>query len=245
MSVQPSGDEPRCVRLASCSFAVADWAWPWAAEARRCHRARLGASARIGAATFRWTRLSVARAGIDGATLTGTLFKTDFRRFLYWRDRRAEEKGVCEVFGASLIRSAEGHVLLGRQGPGQLNSGRVYPPSGLIDGDDLRDGAIDIDASIARELAEETGLAPGSLERVPGYIAAVSGWQVAVAIEWRSPLAAEALRQRILGFIEAEAEPELDDIVIVRQRCRHRRAHHAAACAGAAADAFASLTAPR
>ncbi len=153
-----------------------------------------------------------------GAALTGTLFKTDFKTFLYWRAHRAEEKGVFEVFGASLIRSAEGHVLLGRQGPGQLNSGRVYPPSGLIDGDDLRGGAIDIDASIARELAEETGLTPGSLERVPGYIAAVSGWQVAVAVEWRSPLAADALRQHILGFIEAEAQPELDDIVIVRQR---------------------------
>jgi hypothetical protein len=53
---------------------------------------------------------------------------------------------------------------------------------------------------------------------VPGYIAAVSEWQVAVAIEWRSPLPAETLRQRILGFIDAEAQPELDDIVIVRQR---------------------------
>jgi hypothetical protein len=218
MSVQPSGDEPRCVRLANCSFATADWKWPWAAE-------------RVDAIARDWERRRaflpqlfdgpvylLREQAIEDAALTGTLFRTDFRCFLYWRDHRAEEKGVCEVFGASLIRSAEGHVLLGRQGPGQLNSGRVYPPSGLIDGDDLRDGAIDIDASVARELGEETGLAPGTLERVPGYIAAVSGWQVAVAIEWRSPLAAETLRQRILAFINAEAEPELDDIVIVRQR---------------------------
>ncbi len=217
MSVQPSGDEPRCVRLASCSFAVADWAWPWAAERADAIANDWAQRRALLPQLFEGPVYLLRAQAIDGATLTGTLFRTDFRTFLYWRDRR-DEKGVCEVFGASLIRSAEGHVLLGRQGPGQLNSGRAYPPSGLIDGDDLHDGAIDIDASIARELVEETGLKPADLARVPGYIAAVSEWQVALAIEWRSPLAAEALRQRILGFINAEAQPELDDIVIVRQR---------------------------
>lgn len=218
MKAQPSGDEPRCVRLATCSFATADWAWPWAGERADAiardwvHRRALVPQ------LFDGTVYLLRAQAIAGAALTGSLFSTDFKSFLHWRDHRAEEKGVCEVFGASLIRSAEGHVLLGRQGPGQLNSGRVYPPSGLIDDDDLRDGAIDIDASVARELAEETGLGPASLERVPGYIASVSGWQVAVAVEWRSPLPAAALRQRSLGFIDAEAEPELDDIVIVRQR---------------------------
>jgi 8-oxo-dGTP pyrophosphatase MutT (NUDIX family) len=218
MSVQPSEDEPRCVRLASCSFAVADWAWPWAAERADAIAHDWVRRRALVPQLFDGTVYLLREYAIDGAALTGTLFSTDFKSFLYWRDHRAEAKGVFEAFGASLIRSADGHVLLGRQGPGQLNSGRVYPPSGLIDGDDLRGGAIDIDASIARELAEETGLALGSLERVPGYIAAVSGWQVAVAIEWRSPLAAEALQQRILSFIKAEARPELDDIVIVRKR---------------------------
>jgi len=218
MSVQPSGDEPRCVRLASCSFAVTDWEWPWAAERAETIAQDWARRRALLPQLFQGPIYMLSKQAIDGAALTGTLFKTDFSSFLYWRDHRDEEKNVFETFGASLIRSAEGHVLLGRQGPGQLNSGRVYPPSGLIDNDDLHEGAIDIDASIERELAEETGLTPGLLERVPGYIAAVSEWQVAVAIEWRSPLAAEVLRQRILGFIDTDAQPELDDIVIVRQR---------------------------
>lgn len=218
MTVQLPGDEPRCVRLASCSFAVADWAWPWAVERADAIAQDWARRRALLPQLFEGPVYLLREPAIDDAALTGTLFRTDFSAFLYWRDHRAEEKGVSEAFGASLIRSGEGHVLLGRQGPGQLNSGRIYPPSGLIDGDDLRDGGIDIDASIARELAEETGLGPGHLERVPGYIAAVSNWQVAVAVEWRSPLAAEALRQRILDYIDAEADPELDDIVIVRHR---------------------------
>lgn len=218
MTVQPSEDEPRCLRLASCSFSVADWAWPWAGKRADAIAQDWARRRALLPQLFEGPVYLLREPAIDDAALAGTLFRTDFSAFLYWRDHRAEEKGVREVFGASLIRSAEGHVLLGRQGPGQLNSGRVYPPSGLIDGDDLRDGVIDIDASIARELGEETGLGPGVLERVPGYIAAISDWQIAVGVEWHSRLPAEALRQRILDYIEAEVDPELDDIVIVRHR---------------------------
>jgi 8-oxo-dGTP pyrophosphatase MutT (NUDIX family) len=104
---------------------------------------------------------------------------------------------------------------MGQQGPGQLNSGRVYPPGGLIDGDDVRDGAVDIDASIARELGEETGLSVAELQRVPGYLLVFTGLKIAIAIEWRSALPAAALRERILGFVRSQAEPELADIVTV------------------------------
>ena len=104
---------------------------------------------------------------------------------------------------------------MGQQGPGQLNSGRIYPPGGLIDGDDVREGAIDIDASIARELGEETGLGAADLQRVPGYLLAFTGLKIAIAIEWRSALPAAELRERILGFVRNQPEPELADIVIV------------------------------
>ena len=39
---------------------------------------------------------------------------------------------------------------------------------------------------------------------------------MAIAIEWRSTLAAEALRDRILAHVHRQTEPELADIVIVR-----------------------------
>ena len=154
---------------------------------------------------------------IGGDVLSGTFFKTDFATFLYWRERASPATQIVrEAFGASIIRSAEGYVLLGRQAPGQLNSGRVYPPSGVIDDGDVRDGMIDLDANIRRELREETGLDDRSVQRQPGYIAAFAGRQIAIGVEWRSELPAVALRERILAFTRAQSEPELDDIVIVR-----------------------------
>jgi hypothetical protein len=217
MALQPSTAEGRCVRVARCTFQVSDWRWPFAQEhaeviARDWQRRQAELPQ-----LFDGTIYLLRDHAIDGDALIGSFFKTDFKTFLYWRDHRtAGTETVRESFGASLIRSAEGHVLLGRQGPGQLNSGRVYPPSGLIDGDDVRDGTIDIDASIARELAEETGLGSDTMQRAPGYILALVGLQVAIAAEWQSALPAEQLRERIMAHIRSQAEPELDDIVIVR-----------------------------
>jgi hypothetical protein len=59
-------------------------------------------------------------------------------------------------------------VLLGRQSEGNLNSELAYPPRGLIDASDTVAGTMDIDASIAPELEEETRLTPAKLERRPG-----------------------------------------------------------------------------
>jgi 8-oxo-dGTP pyrophosphatase MutT (NUDIX family) len=217
MTVQPSPAQAQCLRIARCTLRVADWQWPLTQR----HGPDIGRDWQRRRAEipglFDGTTYLLCQHTIVGASLSGILFKTDFKTLLYWRGLpQASDEPVREAFGASLIRSAEGHLLLGRQGPGQLNSGRVYPPGGLIDGDDVENGGVDIDASVTRELAEETGLTPSELQRVPGYLVAQVGLKVAIAIEWRSALATAELRDRILGFVRSQAEPELDDIVPVR-----------------------------
>ena len=124
---------------------------------RRRHRRRLGAATGADTATFDGTIYLLRDHALVGEELTGTFFKTDFKTLLYWRHHRsAETETVRECFGSSVIRSAEGHVLLGRQGPGQLNSGRIYPPSGLIDGEDVRAGA-------STQVLAQIPLTPGGL----------------------------------------------------------------------------------
>jgi 8-oxo-dGTP pyrophosphatase MutT (NUDIX family) len=217
MAVQLIPAETPCVRLATCAFRVADWTWPLAQEktdeiARDWQRRRTQTPEFFNGAVYLMHHHS-----IEDDVLSGTFFKTDFATFLYWRDQPSPDVQIVrEGFGASLIRSAEGYVLLGRQAPGQLNSGRVYPPSGVIDDGDVCAGAIDIDANIRRELSEETGLDGGSVRCQPGYIVALLGRQIAIGVEWRSELPAVALRERILAFTRTQAEPELDDVVIVR-----------------------------
>jgi hypothetical protein len=206
-----------CVRVAGCALRVGCEPWPFAGQR----------SADI--ATY-WHRTSAERPKLFDGTVymlqdetlkedhfRGTYSCTDFKSFLYWRDSGYPDRSVRDCFGSAVVRSAEGHVLLGRQTSGNVNAGLAYPPGGFIDKRDVGvDGVIDIDASIARELAEETGLDPLKLRREPGYLLTHSGMLVSIGIEWRSALPAAALRDRVVSHVRGQAVPELADIVIVR-----------------------------
>jgi 8-oxo-dGTP pyrophosphatase MutT (NUDIX family) len=205
------------LRISSCRLTVSPVSWDYAEEHKSQIAAHWEEAQRARPKLFNGTIFLLAKYELQDEALSGTLVRTDFKSFLYWREQGYPECGMRDAFGAAVLRSSEGHVLLGLQSDGHLNSGLAYPPSGMIDQDDVRDGMIDIDASIVRELEEETGLRPPDFERVPGYILTMLPPFVAIAIEWRSALPAEALRNRILAHVSREAEPELADVVIVRR----------------------------
>lgn len=159
--------------------------------------------------------MRTARSSTDA--FEATLTRTDFKSYLFWREHGFPEAGVRDGFGAAVLCSAEGHVLLGRQRAGNVNGGLVYPPGGFIDARDVAaDRSIDIEASIARELAEETGLHPADAERMPGYLVCSHGPQIAIAIVWRFAETSELLRRRILAHLAADRASELEEVVIAR-----------------------------
>jgi hypothetical protein len=207
------------VRVARCALRLAPEAWPFAVR----HADEIAAH---------WEqRRSVSPKLYDGVVhllrtctlehnvFTATLLRTDFKSFLYWRALGYPDAGVRDSFGSAVIRSAEGHVLLGCQKAGNINQGFAYPPSGFIDERDVRAGVVDIDAGTARELREETGMKPDEFARAPGYLVTTSGPHVSIAVEWRSALPSDALKARILDYVRRQPEPELADVVIVRSRC--------------------------
>ncbi len=124
MDLQPVREEGRCPRIASCAFAVADWPWPFALENADAIAADWERRQAQIPRLFDGTIYLLRDHALVGEELTGTFFKTDFKTLLYWRHHRsAETETVRECFGSSVIRSAEGHVLLGRQGPGSSTRG--------------------------------------------------------------------------------------------------------------------------
>lgn len=158
------------------------------------------------------TRLEVAQ-GLAEASL----MPTDFMNFLYWRDGGYPcEAQVRDGFGSALIRSAEGYVLLGRQRPGNINEGLAYLPGGFIDMRDVcTDGTIDIRASVARELAEETGLGANDVFAEPGFILVEAAAHVSFVVSYNSEEPADDLKRKIETHIASEIDPELAEIVIV------------------------------
>lgn len=153
---------------------------------------------------------------LEPARLAGTLHAVQFKNYLYWRDQGFPEAGIVDAFGSALIRSSDGRFLLGRQNSGHMNEGKSYLPSGLIDRRDVgADGRVDIEASIRREISEETGLAHGELERTPGYIVTRTGAQMSIAVEFRSRLTGSELAERIGAHIAADDHSELSSVSFV------------------------------
>lgn len=205
--------------VGSCQLKAGKTAWAFAGRHSNAIEAHWQARLRTHPGNFNGV-VHVMAEGSDevcDGVLSAELIATDFKSFLYWKDNGNPPAGIKDVFGSAILRSSEGHVLLGRQSAGNMNSGLAYLPGGFIDDRDA-DGAglVDIGASIERELKEETGLACGQVVAVPGFRVVRFGVQVALAREFRSAEPAAALRARILAHLAAEGEAELADIVIVR-----------------------------
>lgn len=149
--------------------------------------------------------------------IEGTVMPAEFKNFLYWRDEGfPAEARVLDVFGSALIRSREGHVILGRQMPGNINEGLAYLPGGFIDPRDVTaENTIDVRASVAREVTEETGLDSSVLTAEPGFLVTYSPPHVSFAVPYHSPLSSAELFERIRAHIAAQTEPELAEPVVL------------------------------
>jgi 8-oxo-dGTP pyrophosphatase MutT (NUDIX family) len=105
---------------------------------------------------------------------------------------------------------------MGVMGDHTANAGRIYFPSGTPDLDDIRDGALDIAGSVARELEEETGLAPGEYRSDADWHCVYTGPALAMMRLLHVDMSGEALRARIEANLALQPSPELSAIHLVR-----------------------------
>jgi hypothetical protein len=80
----------------------------------------------------------------------------------------------------------------------------------------VRGDTVDLEASVWREMQEETGLTGADLSADPGWHTVLAGPQIAHIKIMQSREGAQALRARIKGFLAEQSPPELSDIRIVR-----------------------------
>lgn len=150
--------------------------------------------------------------------LEGRVRRTDFASFLWWREQGwPTTLGMVNVFAQAALEGADGAFLMGVMGAHTASPGRIYFPGGTPDPSDLTaDGRLDLDASLWRELSEETGLGPADVAHDAGFTAVFDGPRLALLrrLVLREP--AEAAARRIHAFLAADALPELAGMAIVR-----------------------------
>lgn len=200
----------------ACTLTVTRDEWPFA----EAHAAEIDAfwqrRTAENATLFNGRIFMLSSYRIDAGHFIGRLVPVEFKAFLYWKERGCPDRSVFDVFGSALIRADDGAILLGRQKSG-INAGLTYLPGGFIDERDVDEaGNVDISASVLREIEEETGLGSRELGVRDGFLVTTIGAQVSIAVELVADGDAETVQRRIREVLAAEAEPELDEIVAVR-----------------------------
>jgi 8-oxo-dGTP pyrophosphatase MutT (NUDIX family) len=203
-------------RVTTLDLRLEPWSWRFA-EQRRAEIDAHFAKLRFEKPQLWNGRILLARDPVfAGERFSASYFETDFASFLAWRDWSFPDPDVFNGFGMGALRCADGAFVLGEMGQHTANAGRIYFPSGTPDRDDIKGDAVDISGSVAREVEEETGLAPADYRAAAHWDCVVSGAAVAMIRILQVDASGEALRGKIEANLASQAEPELAAIHLVR-----------------------------
>jgi hypothetical protein len=203
-------------RVTSLDLPLQPWSWPFAEERRADIEAHFLAQQREKPKLWNGRVLLGRNPVFAGDRLTASYFETDFASFLAWRDWGFPDKDVFNGFGMGALLASDGAFALGEMGQHTSNAGRIYFPSGTPDLDDIKDSAVDIEGSVARELEEETGLTAAEYRGETDWHCVFTGPAVAMIRILRVDLPGDALRARIEANLALQPSPELAAIHLVR-----------------------------
>ena len=206
----------RVIDAIEASLAAHDW--PYARERKREIAAHFAAAKAAQPSLFNG-RIYLARSRRytdAGRRLQVEVFESDYATFLNWRADGYPGEGTANVFSMAAIQGEDGPFVLAEMAGHTANAGKIYFPSGTPDGKDAKDGVLDLGASAARELAEETGLSADDVEVAPGWIVIEDGPRLACMKPMRLKMPAEEAKRRIEAFLSGEKDPELAAVHVAR-----------------------------
>ncbi len=151
----------------------------------------------------------------DVRVLKGEFVETDFADFLAWRDFGFPASNACNGFAMAALRGADGAFVLGEMSAHTASAGAIYFPAGTPDRQDLFGEVVDLDASVRRELFEETGLRAEETAFAPGWNIVRSLGRVACMKPVRLPASAEVVKARVEAELAADPKAEFSRIHIV------------------------------
>jgi hypothetical protein len=202
--------------VSSCSLKVVGDVWPYAERNAAEIDTHWQAAMKSNPAYFNGIVNLINDVRFSNGSLHASLVRAEFKSYLHWRMQGFPDAGVLDGFGSALIRSSDGHFMLAQQRPGNANYGFACLPAGFIDERDvLPDGTVDIDLSVAREIAEEMGEVGSLLVREEGFIITRSNAQLSFSVPFRAPVTTADFVRLVDGHNATCPDPELQSIVPV------------------------------
>jgi 8-oxo-dGTP pyrophosphatase MutT (NUDIX family) len=213
-----SAPEIEIAALDRTEIVLEPWSWHFATERREeinRHFAEILRKRSGGVWNGRIVLLN--RCAVSDRTLRGACFETDFASFCAWRDWEFPDPTVLNIFAVAALQSADGAFVVGEMAPSTVSGGKVYFPCGTPEPIDVDPrGQLDLEANLARELTEETGIAIGEVRADPGWTMVRDRCYLALLKRLTAPMNAVELRARIMRYLAGEHRPEFTDIRLIR-----------------------------
>jgi len=208
-------DGVKIVPLGQLDFRLVDWKWPFATNRHAEISAHFDELKRKNDALWNGRVFLLRGYEISGRLMRGDFFETDFASLMAWRDWGFPDRTVHACFAMAAVEGTDRGFLLGIMGDHTANPGVAYFPTGTPDHSDLDGEAVDFDASVNRELKEETGFSVNRFRAEAGWQAVFTGQQIAVIKRLYALETAEELRERARAFLARETQPEFSDICVL------------------------------
>jgi 8-oxo-dGTP pyrophosphatase MutT (NUDIX family) len=160
--------------------------------------------------------LLLRNAHIADGAMSGSFFETDYASLLAALAWDAMGDTVRACFPAAAILASDGAFIVGEMAEHTRNAGQLLFPAGSVERGDVAGDRVDFFATLRRELVEETGLVPDTLELQRGWYAVTTGSHLPLIKIMRCNEVAETLKQRISADLAAQARPEFREVLAVR-----------------------------
>lgn len=146
--------------------------------------------------------------------LTGRCHIVRYATFMYWR-RNRNTPGASHAFAHAMLVSSDGALVAIRMGTHTVNAGRVYFAAGSFELEDFRDGLVDVDFNMKREVEEETGIDLAEAEPERGYHILSTQLGTVIFRRYHVAATANAMVTRVNAFVAAQTDPEIAAPVVI------------------------------
>ncbi|AGB45893.1 hypothetical protein Mesau_03530 [Mesorhizobium australicum WSM2073] len=148
-------------------------------------------------------------------SLIGRCHAVNYSTFMLWRKRR-ENSGAEHAYAHAVLVAGDNALVAIRMGPRTVSAGRVYFAAGSFEPIDFRDGLVDVDFNMMREVREETGIDLSEARRGVRWHALSTASGTVIFRRYHVDAPADEIARRISAFVATEADPEIEGPVIIR-----------------------------
>ncbi|UDL89809.1 hypothetical protein LGH82_33040 [Mesorhizobium sp. PAMC28654] len=166
-------------------------------------------------ALFDGTVVLLSELAYRGNRLVGRCHAVNYSTFMLWRKRRGNS-GAEHAYAHAMLVAGDNALVAIRMAAHTVNAGRVYFAAGSFEPIDFRDGLVDVDFNMIREVREETGLDLTDAERGKRWHALSTSSGTVIFRRYHDTASADEIASRISAFVATEEQPEIDGPVIIR-----------------------------